>query len=63
MKIEEDDVMKPEHFALNYRNLKPGEIITFGTYLQSVDGKELAIKVDFVQGGKTWSTSHQKKHH
>jgi len=32
------------HFALTYRNLKPGEFITFGTYPQSVDGKELAIK-------------------
>ncbi|SED09588.1 DUF6273 domain-containing protein [Paenibacillus sp. GP183] len=36
--------MEKGHFALTYRNLKPGEFITFGTYPQSVDGKELAIK-------------------
>ncbi|MCQ6563805.1 DUF6273 domain-containing protein [Paenibacillus mendelii] len=36
--------MEKGHFALTYRNLKPGEFIAFGTYPQSVDGKELAIK-------------------
>ncbi|MFD0715521.1 DUF6273 domain-containing protein [Paenibacillus sp. GCM10027626] len=36
--------MEKGHFALTYRNLKPGEFITFGTYPQSVNGKELAIK-------------------
>lgn len=36
--------MEKGHFALTYRNLKPGEFITFGTYPQAVDGKELAIK-------------------
>lgn len=36
--------MEQGHFALTYRNLKPGEFITFGTYPQTVDGKELAIK-------------------
>ncbi|MGG6314270.1 DUF6273 domain-containing protein [Paenibacillus macerans] len=35
--------MEKRHFALTYRNLKPGEFMTFGTYPQSVDGKELAI--------------------
>ncbi|SEG58873.1 DUF6273 domain-containing protein [Paenibacillus sp. UNC499MF] len=36
--------MEQGHFALTYRNLKPGEIITFGTYPQSADGKERAIE-------------------
>ncbi|MBE9914043.1 hypothetical protein G8C92_08345 [Paenibacillus donghaensis] len=36
--------MEKGHLALTYRNLKPGEFITFGTYPQSVDGKERAIK-------------------
>ncbi|MCJ8014020.1 DUF6273 domain-containing protein [Paenibacillus sp. KQZ6P-2] len=36
--------MEKGHFALTYRNLKPGEFITFGTYPQSVDSKELPIK-------------------
>ncbi|GJM76018.1 hypothetical protein HMSSN036_82340 [Paenibacillus macerans] len=36
--------MEKGHFALTYRNLKPGDFIKFGTYPQTVDGKELAIK-------------------
>ncbi|MHA6530044.1 DUF6273 domain-containing protein [Paenibacillus sp. BAC0078] len=35
--------MEKGHSAITYRNLKPGEFITFGTYPQSVGGKELAI--------------------
>lgn len=36
--------MEKLHFDLTYRSLKPGEFMTFGTYPQSEDGKELAIK-------------------
>ncbi|MBB6632841.1 DUF6273 domain-containing protein [Cohnella thailandensis] len=36
--------MDKAHSALLYRNLKPGDFITFGTYPQTADGKELEIK-------------------
>ncbi|GIO57660.1 DUF6273 domain-containing protein [Paenibacillus cineris] len=36
--------MEKDHLAFTHRNLKPGEIITFGTYPQSADGQKLAIQ-------------------
>lgn len=42
--MEEVKVMEKGNYALaSYRNLKAGEFITFGTYPQSMDGKERAI--------------------
>ncbi len=35
---------KGQHAFAPDRNFKPGEIITFGTYSQSKDGKELPIE-------------------
>ncbi|CAH1058048.1 DUF6273 domain-containing protein [Paenibacillus pseudetheri] len=35
---------KGQHAFASNRNFKPGEIITFGTYSQSKDGKELPIE-------------------
>ncbi len=36
--------MEKDRFALPYRNLEPGDIMTFGTYPQSADGKEQGIQ-------------------
>ncbi|MBB3131512.1 hypothetical protein FHS19_006235 [Paenibacillus rhizosphaerae] len=36
--------MGTDHLALTHQGLKPGDILTFGTYPRSADGQELAIQ-------------------